>query len=91
MKTFPQLCFLQPQMHRQGHLVYVNDMSREVLVEDRKSLHEEMYNTTSDTETDTENRLPQSTSLEEKNQQHIMKEQLLVALKLPSAIEDVKP
>ena len=78
-------------MHRQGHLVYVNDMSREVLVEDRKSLHEEMYNTTSDTETDTENRLPQSTSLEEKNQPHIMKEQLLVALKLKSAIEDVKP
>ena len=26
MKTFPQLCFLQPQMRSQGHLVYVNDI-----------------------------------------------------------------
>ena len=43
MKTFPQLCFLQPHMGSQGHLVYVNDISREVLVEDRKLLHEVVY------------------------------------------------
>ena len=69
-------------------------MSREVLVENRKLLHKEMYNTTTDTEKDTENRLPQPTSLEEKNEPNIMNEHnesFLTAMKLRSVIKNIKP
>ena len=101
MKTFPQLCFLQPQMRSQGHLVYVNDISKEVLVEDRKLLHEVMYSTT-DTETDTdtetatsndEERLPQPISHEQKNLPTVKEcnESYMTALNLRNTINDIKP
>ena len=65
-----------------------------MLVEDQQLLHEEMYNTTTDTETDTENRLPQPTSHEEKNEPNIMNEHnesFLTAMKLRSVIKNIKP
>ena len=45
-KKFPQLCFITPHMRSQGDIVYVNDISTEVLVEEQKVLRESVLSTT---------------------------------------------
>ena len=98
MTSFPQMCFQQPQMRSQGYLVYVNNISKEVLVEDQKLLQEEMFSdstctdTDDDSDTDTETSLPQprqpSTSQPKLN---VQRESYLTALTLRNEIEDIRP